>query len=388
MSAMWLHPIDSRRRAARDGVPGSARHVPASKARQGGVALLAAMLTVTLVATLAAAALWQQWRAVEVETAERARLQSSWVLVGALDWSRLILREDGRTPGADHLAEPWAIPLEEARLSTFLSAERNVPGEVAETLPDAFLSGRIVDAQSKLNVMNLVEAGKPVPEAVAAFTKLFGLLGLPAQDLAVMIASLQRVFPAPNASNPTANNASSTPTSSTAAAAAMPSASAASAAGGATAALDPSVSVDLDAPLLPQRMSQLPWLGVSSTTATALEPYVTVLPVRTALNINTASAEALFASVPALDLAGAQRLVAQRSRSFFRTISDGSEALGTTRFIDGQHGVASSFFETHGRLRIDKTWVDEHSLLRRNGVEVVILWRERGAGATSSEPKR
>jgi len=31
-----------------------------------GAALLAAMLTVTLVATLAATALWQQWRSVEV----------------------------------------------------------------------------------------------------------------------------------------------------------------------------------------------------------------------------------------------------------------------------------------------------------------------------------
>lgn len=387
MRTVRCSPVDPRRRAERDGAASNARRVPASKARQCGVALLAAMLTVTLVATLAAAALWQQWRAVEVETAERARLQSSWVLVGALDWSRLILREDGRTPGADHLAEPWAIALEEARLSTFLSAEKNAPGEAAETLPDAFLSGRIMDAQSKLNVMNLVEAGKPVPEAVAAFTKLFGLLGLPAQDLAVMIASLQRVFPAPNASNPTANNASSIPTASTAAAAASTPANGAASAPRAASA-DLSVSVELDAPLLPQRMSQLPWLGVSSATATALEPYVTVLPVRTALNINTASAEALFASVPALDLAGAQRLVAQRSRSFFRTLSDGSEALGTTRFIDGQHGVASSFFETYGRLRLDKTWVEEHSLLRRNGVEVVILWRERGAGATSAEPKR
>ena len=57
-----------------------------------GAALLLAMLTVTLVATFAAAAMWQQWRAVEVETAERGRVQSAWILVGALDWSRLILR--------------------------------------------------------------------------------------------------------------------------------------------------------------------------------------------------------------------------------------------------------------------------------------------------------
>jgi general secretion pathway protein K len=35
------------------------------------------MLTVALVATMAAAALWQQWRSVEVETAERARVQRS-----------------------------------------------------------------------------------------------------------------------------------------------------------------------------------------------------------------------------------------------------------------------------------------------------------------------
>lgn len=45
-----------------------------------GAALLAAMLTVALVASMAAAALWQQWRGIEVETAERARTQSLWVL--------------------------------------------------------------------------------------------------------------------------------------------------------------------------------------------------------------------------------------------------------------------------------------------------------------------
>ena len=128
----------------------------ASVARQRGAALLAAMLTVTLVATLAAAALWQQWRAVEVESAERARVQSAWVLVGALDWARLILREDGRAGGPDHLAEPWAVPLEEARLSSFLAAEKNIASDALEGLPDAFLSGRIVDAQSRLNVLNLV----------------------------------------------------------------------------------------------------------------------------------------------------------------------------------------------------------------------------------------
>jgi general secretion pathway protein K len=78
--------------------------------RQRGAALLTAMLTVVLVASMAAAALWQQWRSVEVETAERTRTQSLWILTGALDWARLILREDARSGGADHLGEPWAVP--------------------------------------------------------------------------------------------------------------------------------------------------------------------------------------------------------------------------------------------------------------------------------------
>ena len=65
--------------------------------RQRGAALLSAMLTVALVATFAASALWQQWRTVEVEAAERARIQAAWLLVGGLDWARLLLREDGRS---------------------------------------------------------------------------------------------------------------------------------------------------------------------------------------------------------------------------------------------------------------------------------------------------
>ncbi len=79
--------------------------------RQSGAALLLAMILVTLVATLAAGMVWQQTRAVQVEAAGRAQAQAEWILNGALDWARLILREDARSGGADHLGEPWATPL-------------------------------------------------------------------------------------------------------------------------------------------------------------------------------------------------------------------------------------------------------------------------------------
>ncbi|AMM23939.1 type II secretion system minor pseudopilin GspK [Variovorax sp. PAMC 28711] len=340
--------------------------------RQRGAALLAAMLIVTLVATFAAAALWQQWRAAEVEAAERGRMQSAWVLIGAIDWSRLILREDGRAGGPDHLAEPWAIPLEEARLSSFVAAEKNVASDALEGLPDAFLSGRIVDAQSKLNVTNLMSGGKPVKTAVAAFTKLFELLGLPGQEVAIMTANLQRALPVQAVTSPAA--------------------AASAGAGGLNTpveAASTAAAADATGPLLPQQTTQLAWLGLSSATISAIEPYVTILPVGTPLNLNTASAEAIYASVPALDLAGAKRIVAQRTRGHFKGITDASALVpdASSGFNDLQHSINTRFFEVHGRLRLDRTWVEEHSLLRRDGLDVRIVWRNRGAGATPLPPK-
>lgn len=355
----------------------------AARGRQSGAALLAAMLTVTLVATFAAAALWQQWRAIEVESAERARIQSSWVLIGALDWSRLILREDARAGGAaDHLAEPWAVPLAEAKLSSFLSAEKNVASDALEGLPEAYLSGAIVDAQSKLNVLNLVKNGAPVVESVKAFTKLFELLGLPAQEVAVMTANLQRALPA----------ASAAPAGGTTGANTSTGASTSSNTGTTTTATTSNADAAATGPLMPLHTSQLVWLGLSPSTVTALEPYVTVLPESTPLNLNTASAEAIYASAPNLDLASAKTIVAQRARNYFRNPADADALVsrgqqGGAQFGGGAFSVGSNYFEVHGRLRLDRIWVEELSLLKRQGIEVSIVWRERGAGATVQPPK-
>src|SRR5689334_6315146 len=143
--------------------PGAVMDRPASPNDQRGAALLTAMIIVTLVATLAASMVWQQWRAVQVESAERARTQSAWILAGALDWARLILREDARNGGADHLGEPWAVPLAEARLSTFLASDK----DNTDDAPDAFLSGAITDAQGRYNLTNLIGANKVEPSELA-----------------------------------------------------------------------------------------------------------------------------------------------------------------------------------------------------------------------------
>jgi general secretion pathway protein K len=304
-------------------------------ASQCGAALLLAMLTVTLVASIAAAALWQQWRSVAVETAERSRVQSSWVLTGALDWARLILREDARAGGADHLGEPWALPLEEARMSTFLATDRS---NVSDT-EDAFLSGQIIDRQSRLNATNLIEGNKISEVSLKAFVKLFDVLGLPPNELSAMADNLR--FSMDNSPD---NRSSS------------------------------------QASVLPQRLEQLAWLGLSDSTVAALKPYVTVLPVRTPLNVNTASAEAIYASVPGLDMASAQRIVGERKRTHFSNLADVGRLAPDLagRFTEGQHSVASRFFEVQGRLRLEQNVVMESSLVQRDAnLRVITLSRQR-----------
>jgi general secretion pathway protein K len=317
----------------------------AIQVRQRGAALLLAMLTVTLVATLAAASLWQQWRSVEVEAAERQRVQSAWILTGALDWARLILREDARSGGADHLAEPWAVPLQESRLSTFLAADRNNTGGMdSDEQVDAFLSGQITDMQSRLNLMNLVENNKLSEVGMAAFGRLFEELKLSPQELTMLGSRLQQALDSSQYSSDTPNM-----------------------------------------PLVPRRVEDLGWLGLAPSSVAALRPYVSVLPVHTAVNLNTAPPEVLVASVPNLSMADAQKLVAARASKYFRSTADASTVLNQPgiSFSESEHGVATRYFEVLGRLRMGSTTVLERSLVQRDGINVTTVWRERAAADPS-----
>lgn len=310
---------------------------------QKGAALLVAMLTMALVATLASAALWQQWRQVEIESAERGRSQTAWMMNGALDWSRLILREDAVAPqssGVDHLGEPWALPVQESKLSTFLSQDQ----QWREGDAEVFLSGHITDAQSRLNLRNLLANGQVSTPELTAWARLFERLNLPPSQLERLAHqwALAQSGETPSASKAVAN-----------------------------------------APLVPQRTAQLVWLGLSPATVLTLEPFITVLPEPTPLNLNTAPAEVLMASLPGLDLASARQLVSLRERSPWRTVEEARQALGPLgKAIDNtRHSVQSNYFEVHGRMRIDQVVQQERALVKRESAQgstqVRMLWRVR-----------
>ena len=332
-------------------------HMTSNRKAERGAALISAMLVVTLVATLASVALWQQWRHVEVESAERHRVQSSWLLNGALDWSRLILREDamagvaGSSGGnADHLAEPWALPLKEAKLSTFLAQDQ----QLREGDPEVFLSGQITDAQSRINLTNWFEASDGKVSAKMnepmqlALVRLFNVLDLPRAELERLAAAWRVAAQSARLSNP-----------------AMGQASQGTASG---------------ASLLPQQISQLQWLGMSADTVQRLSPYVTILPEVTPVNLNTASAEVIYATVPGLDLAAAQQFVQQRTRSHFSNLTDASKALGGKTLEARWHSVGTRFFEVWGRLRMEDRTQEETALILRDTGNVTFVWRQKIAG--------
>lgn len=298
--------------------------------RQRGAALLVAMLILTLVATLAAGMVWQQWRAVQVETAERARVQAAWILTGALDWARLILREDARTPGADHLGEPWAVPLAEARLSTFLAADRN---HTVDEGPEAFLSGRIDDMQARWNLRNLIDAeGKVDRKQLRVLQQLCANAGLSADTAATLAESLRAAW------------AADTP----------------------------------EAPLAPHRIADLAWFGLDAASAQRVAPWLALLPAPTPVNLNTAPREVIAAVLDGIDAASAERLVQARERQPFRSVEEAKAQLGPdTRVVFDGVSINSNFFEVRGRIRLGDRVLEERSLVQRIDREVVALQRER-----------
>lgn len=325
---------------------------PVCRRRQRGAALLTALVVVSLVATLAAGMIWQQWRAVQVESAERARVQAYWVLNGALDWARLILREDGKSHGAiDELGEPWATPLAEARLSTFLAVDK----DNSDDAPEAFLSGQINDEQARFNLNTLYIQGERQQNNIEALRRLCDLVGAPV-DLADMLAD--KLHQALVAATDTGVEGL---------------------AGGGRGSES---GANANAPLMPMTVDDLLWLGVPADALAKLRPYITLLPEPVGVNLNTAPKEVIAAVVQGMDLASAERLVQHRQGHPLKDENDVIAVVGRgTNVGSNKEQYYSSYFSVQGRLRFDDRVVEQRFLVyRTNSNDVVPLRQERVAG--------
>ena len=299
---------------------------------QHGAALLIAMLILTLVATVASAMVWHQQRAIEVEAAERARLQAVSMLTGSLDAASFFIRSLAAT-SAFVDGQGIGQSFKDIRLSSLLAADKD---NNADSGLEAFFSGQISDAQDRYNLRSLVSSeGKLVVKEVEALRRLCQAVGLPialAEQLATALAAAW-------------------------------------------------FGQDDNGPIPPRRLEHLVWLGIDATTVDRLAPLVTVLHTPTPVNANNAKAEALVAAIDGLDLSNAQRIVRSRPKQGWRDLAAfRSQLPENVTAEENRVNVISRFFDVRGSVRLDDRRLDLRWLVESRGGggnrDVVVLRRE------------
>ena len=297
---------------------------------QQGVAIITALLLTALAITLVASLFWQQQIQVRAVENQRLQLQKQWILRGALDWAKLILREDGKYSSTDDLTEPWAVPLADTSLDQYV--QKNEDQEIAKL---AVLSGSIQDAQSRLNLTGLATAGKINEKEILVFERLLSSLQIEtslARQAANQIAVSQQ-------------NES----------------------GGVSSVryLGFQYTNDL-----------LTVAGFTPEIVNALQDYVIFLPRVTTINANTASEFVLSATLAPLSLADAKALIAKRSQSPFHNLNELTAQLaGTQTEIDAHKiSLATNYFLVHGRISLQQNGLQIVALVERNDRNTAVIW--------------
>jgi general secretion pathway protein K len=307
-----------------------------------GAALLMALFVAAIATLIVSGLFWRQF--VLVRTIENQQLlsQSRLLLRGALDWARAILREDAAHSNTDTLSEPWAQPLAETRLDQL--------GESSALASQATMSGSIEDAQSRLNLHNLVHTdGSPDEAQREVLTRLAAELSLPGPTADLISAYVVQTFAAPGTGTQTASGVQS----------------------GSGAQPLPLV--------FPEDVARVP--GLDPAVAPRLAPYVVVLDARTPVNFNTASAEVIAAEI-GLSLSDARALVADRDRIPFVSNGDVRGRLrgrGTNpNPPEADASVSSSYFFIRGEIKLQRADTRMEALVKRASAgqlgAVDVLW--------------
>lgn len=288
--------------------------------RQRGVAVIMVMLIVAMATTLAVylaqqQSLWQRQVEAQFDRAQARRLG-----IAGIDWSRAVLADDAQLNTIDHETEMWTLRLPA------------MPVENGEVI------GLIEDQQGLFNLNNLARNGVSNAVELSKFQRLLTLLGLP-QELAFALSDwmdadeishpmggaeddyyLSREFPYRAANRPLAE---------------------------------------------PGELIRVK--GFDSKVIARLEPYISVLPENTALNVNFVSPEVLAAAIPELSLSDARILVQQRRGKPFTDLSDFRRRLPNhiLNIDERTFSVSSQYFRVTGRASVNASQVMTQALVQR-----------------------
>jgi general secretion pathway protein K len=300
--------------------------------RQGGVALVTALLVVALAVTAAAAMATR----LHVDVRRTGNLlhgeQAYAYALSAESWAYVILRKDAKESQHDALDEDWATALPP------ISVEGGL------------VSGQISDLQGRFNVNNLVTVeGQPNQPEVEYFKRLLTVLSI---DPGLSSALLDWIDADINATFP----------------------------GGA----------EDDAYLLldpPSRAANRPLASISELrlvqgftpeVVAALLPHVTALPEPTELNVNTATAEVLLALDADMTAQNVERLIEERKQAAFEDIGTflaNDELAGLA--LATQPTVSSEWFRVLTDVRVGNGQAQVESLLKRADGKLRVVSRVR-----------
>ena len=342
--------------------------------RARGAALITALLVTTLAAVLVSGLLWRQQVEIRRVENQREAEQARWISRGVFDWARLILRTQADALPVTYLGGAWSVPIAPTRLSDFLG---KMGVARAEQGASTWLSGGVIDAQSRFNLRNLVgttpTAGLRVdPQALMQFQKLLSVVGVStdlapgaAQYLLTTLLSSATKSQQAQTGNVASDVIAATQSDSEALGreSGLTNTPGLSAGDVASQMTRPIQLHDID------DLSAVP--GFTPAVIARLRPFVTMLPVPTQVNLNTAGAEVIASALPSLSLAAAQGIITARDQAFFVNLGDAQTRLARfmspTDVLDASRfDVTTRYFEIHTRITHERAVVDRVALVYRD----------------------
>ena len=305
-----------------------------SVSRQRGVALVTALLVVSLATVVAVAMATRQ----HIDVRRTGNLvhgeQAYSYALAAESWARIILRRDAEEEQYDSLTEDWATALPP------LAVEGGV------------VSGKIEDMNGRFNLNNLVDhVGDVEDEEVAYFKRLLDILGL---DPVLAESLLDWIDPDINVRPP----------------------------GGAE---DEFYLLVEGRPYRAANrrlvsISELRLIkGFDKKTVELLTPHVTVLPESTVINVNTATPLVLRALSADLSESDVEALIADRGETGYENINDFllHDVLAGLE-LETETEVESEYFRVLTDVVIGQSQAHLESLMIRDGDTPSVIYRVRG----------
>jgi general secretion pathway protein K len=288
--------------------------------QQRGVAVLIAMLVVTIGTIIAVNLMYQSTLDLRRAEAALAADQGLMYVQGAEAWAADILRQDlVDSPESDNLGEVWATEL----------PPLPVDGGV--------IQGHLEDLQGRFNLNNLItQRGEENKIARHQFERLLMLLDL---DPALAGAVVDWLDPDTEQRFPDGGEDAT------------------------YAQLDPPYRTANTVITSPSELMAV--TGFTREMYARLAPYVTALPIGTKINVNTASDVVLASLSDDIDIATAQSLVEERAGGAFASVDATFEGLVPPEVLRRIDGVSEHFLLT-ATVTLGTNQLTMHSVLQRD----------------------